>query len=98
MLNSTKAGDEDTLWGLKVRGVVIDTRLTIWWSGTADPTEDSKLAVDFNRLKVRFSVFADTDETSALAQAPGLAQYLKSDPSHVSLKDQIQLRMNLSTK
>lgn len=89
MLNSTKAGDEDTLWGLKVRGVVIDTRLTIWWSGIADPTEDSKLGVDFNRLKVRFSVFAgDSDETSALAQAPGLTQNLKSDPSH----DQIQLR------
>lgn len=64
-----------------------------WWSGIADPTEDSQLAVDFNRLKVRFSVFAgDSDETSAWAQAPGLTQNLKSDPSHVCLKDQIQLR------
>lgn len=53
--------------------------------------------MDFNRLKVRFSVLAgESDETSALAQAPGLTQYLKRDPSHVCLKDQIQLRMTES--
>lgn len=63
MSNSTKAGEEETLCGLKVRGDVMDTRLMIWWMGIVEPTEGS---LDFKRLKVRFSVFTeDPDEVSA---------------------------------
>lgn len=64
MSNSTKAGEEETLYGLKVRGDVMDTRLMIWWMGIAEPTEDSLRVVDFNKLKVRLSVFTG-DPTEA---------------------------------
>lgn len=65
MSNSTKAGEDETLCGLKVRGDVIETRLMIWWTGIAVPTEDSLRAEDCNKLKVRFSVFTeDPDEAS----------------------------------
>lgn len=72
MSNSTKAGEEETLWGLKVRGDVMDTRLIIWWMGIADPTGDSLRIPDFKRLKVRFSVFTgDPDEVSSSVPWPG---------------------------
>ena len=65
MSNSTKAGEDDTRCGLKVRGDVMDTRLMIWWTGIAEPTEGSLRVVDFNKLKVRFSVFTgDPDEAA----------------------------------
>lgn len=56
VLNSTKAGEVETLWGLKVRGDVMDTKLIIWWIGIAEPTEDSSWVADSNKLKARFSV------------------------------------------
>lgn len=60
MSNSTKAGEVETRWGLKVRGDVMDTRLMIWWTGIGD-----LIAEDCNKLKVRFSVFTgDPDEAS----------------------------------
>lgn len=60
MSNSTKAGVEETLCGLMVRGDVIDTRLMIWWTGIA------LRAVDLNKLNVLFSVFTEgPDEASA---------------------------------
>lgn len=72
MSNSTKAGEEETLCGLKVRGDVMDTRLMIWWMGIAEPTGDSLRVVDFKRLKVRFSVFTgDPDEVSSSVLSPG---------------------------
>ncbi len=73
MSNSTKAGEEETLCGLKVRGDVMDTRLMIWWTGIAEPTEDSLRAVDCIKLKVRFSVFiGDPNEAPASELWPGL--------------------------
>lgn len=77
MSNSTKAGEEETLYGLKVRGDVMDTRLTIWWPGIAEPTEDSPQSVEFNKLKVRFSVFTG-DSDVASASAPGLGGIIKT--------------------
>lgn len=66
MSNSTKAGEAETRCGLKVRGDVMDTRLMIWWTGIGEPTEDSLRVVDFNKLKVLFSVFTgDPDEAPA---------------------------------
>lgn len=66
MSNSTKAGEEEILCGLKVRGDVIDTRLMIWWTGIVEPTDGSLRVVDCIRLKVRFSVFTgDPNEVSA---------------------------------
>lgn len=53
MSNSTKAGEQESLCGLKVRGEVMDTRLRIWWTGIAEPME----FVDCNKLKLRFNVF-----------------------------------------
>ena len=60
MSNSTKAGEEETLCGLNVRGAVMDTRLMIWWTGTAEPKE----VVGCKKLKVRFSFFTE-DSASA---------------------------------
>ena len=65
MSNSTKAGEEESRCGLKVRGDVMVTRLMIWWTGIAEP-EDSLRVVDCNKLKVRFSVFPeDPDKASS---------------------------------
>ena len=50
MSNSTKAGEEDSRWGLKLRGEVMDTRLTMWWRGRVQPSEG-----ELSRLKERFS-------------------------------------------
>lgn len=73
MSNSTKAGEEETLCGLKVRGDVMDTRLMIWWMGMAKPTEDSLRVVDCNKLKVRFSLFTeDCNGASVSVLLPGL--------------------------
>lgn len=60
MSNSTKAGDEETLCGLNVRGAVIDTKLMIWWTGIAEPNE----AVGWIKLKVRFSFFTEDSAAS----------------------------------
>lgn len=93
MSNSTKAGEEETLCGLKVRGDVMDTRLMIWWTGTAEPTEDSLQVVDCNKLKVRFSVFTgDPDEASASALWPGLDNMIYNEwpASCLCFKDQIK--------
>lgn len=71
MLNSTKAGEAETVWGLKVRGDVMDTRLMIWWTGIAGPTKDSLWVVDFNKLKARFIVVTwDPNEASATGLGP----------------------------
>lgn len=79
MSNSTKAGEEETLCGLKVRGDVMDTRLMIWWTGIAEPAEDSLRVVDCNKLKVRFSVFTgDPDEAPASELWPGLDNTTKN--------------------
>lgn len=93
MSNSTKAGEEETLCGLKVRGDVMDTRLMIWWTGTAEPTEDSLQVVDCNKLKVRFSVFTgDPDEASASVLWPGLDNMIYNEwpASCLCFKDQIK--------
>lgn len=96
MSNSTKAGEEETRCGLKVRGDVIDTRLMIWWGGTAEPTEDSLWVADCNKLKVRFSVFTgDPDEASASVLWPvlentGHNQNPMCDLLCLCLKDQIK--------
>lgn len=58
MSNSTKAGEEESRCGLNVRGAVMDTRVMIWWTGTADPKDGSR------RLKVLFSFFTDDPLTS----------------------------------
>lgn len=55
MSNSTNGGEEETLCGLNVRGAVMDSRLTIWWTGIAEPTE----VEGCNKLKVRFSAFLE---------------------------------------
>lgn len=72
MSNSTKAGEEETLCGLRVRGVVMDTRLMTWWAGTAGPTEESLRGVGCNKLKGRFNVFnTDPRESSVSLLCPG---------------------------
>lgn len=90
MLNSTKAGEEETLWGRKVRGVVMDTRLIIWWTGIAEPTGALKLLVDCNRLKVRLKVLVgswDLVPGSTAVLRPALKQYLNSDFVLVLVRD-----------
>lgn len=54
-----------------MRGDVMDTRLMIWCTRRVEPVEDSFRDVDFNRLKLRFSVCADdSDGESASPLSP----------------------------
>lgn len=54
MSNSTKAGEADTRWGLKLRGDVMDTRLTMWWSGSRGGASEGGAGL-WRRLKDRSS-------------------------------------------
>lgn len=94
MSNSTNAGEAETRCGLKVRGDVIDTRLMIWWTGIAEPAEDSLRDVDCNKLKVRLRVFTeDPDEPSASELWPGLDNTIKIQCfMSVFLKNKLNLK------
>ncbi len=93
MSNSTKAGEEETRWGLKVRGDVMDTMLMIWWTGMAEQAQDSLRVSECNKLKVRFSFFTwDPDEVSASVLWPGSVKTKKiqCEPNFTSVFDQIK--------
>lgn len=91
VLNSTKAGEVETLWGLKVRGDVMDTKLIIWWIGIAEPIEDASWVADSNKLKARFSVFVADAGASACEFRPNS---LKNTKLH-ELLDHICILMTI---